>query len=200
MRTFREMALALSQDSITEKEFNPIESLFLLHEGVIYPIKIKIPADYSIEELNKRFKDFIHFSNTKGTFYKNGKIYIKISGKESIKEIEGMISHEMIHAVQDERSKGKFLKFRDALNGILEKYLEMTDSELLKHKDEILKITHRIKKDNPYEKMAYAYQMVSTFKGRKSLKEMIDLSKNLFNLNDKEYLKYLGIYYMNIKD
>ncbi len=174
----------------------------LINEGIIIPIDFKVTT-LDLEELNSNnvFKNLnIIFTNNEDSFYKGGVINIGIKNVTNKTQLSSLIGHELIHAIQDERSKGKYLNYIHKLDNILKLKIRSGKYFLedLKRLSGINNTSFLFK--NPYERMAYAYQMVKEFKNNFSIGELIQLIQLLypeFN-KDKQFLKYLYQYYENI--
>ncbi len=180
----------------------PAYSNAILSEGIIIPNMMtvntldveKLNNDSNMKELNIEFVD-----NVEGGWYREGKIIIGMIGIESKQQLSSLIGHELIHAIQDEKSKSKFMNFAKVLDSKLQK---SKDIESFKHK--LDKNDFKINFDNPYEKMAYAYQFVSEYKSviNKSIEDLIEFIYDAypeFN-KDKKFLKYTYQFYEKLGD
>ena len=176
----------------------------MTNEGVIYPINITIDTlDVDILNSQSKYKLMnIKFFNDNLRYYKNGHIHIGVYDT-NLKSLELILQHEIIHAIQDERSQSKFNNYKQSLiNGLLKKYANNRLLDINKEKNKIVIIT---KFNNPYEKMAYAFMLVKEYKmldiDDPSVESLLSIAKIQYKniKQDKQFKKYVGIYYQGLK-
>lgn len=201
MKTFEQllMDMRISHERSPLINDQPFKLYDLMSEGVIIPIDLKVNS-LDVNELNnneefKKLKIFFDNSST-DSYYYNNKISIGTKDVRSKTELASRIGHELIHAVQDERSSKKYLNFHDGLEQLWKKAKKELDLDTLyKLRDEITSIQNF---KNPYERMAYAYAFVKLGKENdNTLNEILNLVLKAYPefKNDKQFMKYLYQYY-----
>ena len=177
----------------------------IIHEAVITPESIEIKSSLDdLASLNHEFSKlkiiFKQIDNPKNLYgyYKqeNDEIYILYSIKNSKKEIEAMIGHEMIHRAQNKKSKGYYFdrakKLTAEINKLADEYNITQNAEVLN----LYKQKSKFKDfDDSYEQMAYVYQ---TVKENPDLtpNQLIQYFKNLGFKIDYRLKKYIGMYWL----
>ncbi len=184
--------------------FPDLHNSKLMSEGIIIPITFKLKS-LNVDYLNNNqiLKDLnITFNKADESFYKDGRITIGIKSISTIEQLSSKIGHELIHAIQDERSKKQYLNFHNSLEKLWNKSLSKLDS-LSPSDIKDLRSSIILKRDflNPYEKMAYAYEIVSQAKLKSvRIEHIIQWINEVYPefTKDKQFLKYLYEYYTNI--
>lgn len=181
-------------------------------EAVIEPEKIKVNS-YNEEVLNDDFKKYniiFHNGYSLSGYYDKQKDEINIyySEKDSFKEIEAMIGHEMVHKVQHKRSDKYFeqsKKIIDIINSNnlkLQELFSINTIESMKEWEKLRKQNIKIHNDflynSVFEKMAYAYQEVK-LNTSGNIKDIIDKLERSGFVIDYKLKKYIGMYWL-IKD
>lgn len=177
----------------------------IIHEAVITPELIEIKSSLDdLVSLNQEFSKLkIIFKQTDNPkklhgYYKqeNDEIYILYSIKNSKKEIEAMIGHEMIHRAQNKKSKGYYFdrakKLTAEINKLADEYNITQNAEVLN----LYKQKSKFKDfDDSYEQMAYVYQIV---KENPDLtpNQLIQYFKNFGFKIDFKLKKYIGMYWL----
>ncbi len=172
-------------------EAPPSVNSLLITEGIIFPLNVKLSDDdIDVNTLNNmsKFRDMnILFGYDifpdGGGAYRDGKILIDIKGVRTARELINLIRHEIIHAIQDERSQGKFNSWKSV--------------------DIFHKNPNKIFFNNPYERMAYAFQFVTNYKDHIENGSFEDMYYKILKAypefkNDKQFKTYLGRYYTEI--
>lgn len=170
----------------------------IILENIIEPYNINIKT-HDIKKLNKQFKkEKIIFNNGElRAFYnqEDNTIEVFISEKDNFRAIEAMIGHEMIHREQNKRSGKNYFKQSKKLVNRINNLIPLVNKGDEKAVKEQEKLLDYFMKSSPYEQMAYAYQIVKTYKN-KTPREMIKiLEKNNLKV-DKKMLKYIGMYWL----
>lgn len=170
-----------------------------LNEGIIIPNTVIIKT-LDVDELNsdEEFKALnITFITSKDSYYKNGKIFIGMKDINSKSELSSKIGHELIHAIQDEKSNKRYLNFHNNLEKLWKKFIQNKGSQLELNliRNTIIEIRDF---KNPYERMAYAYEFVSIGKNLGyNLHEIIKFTLDVFPefQKDKQYMTYMYKYF-----
>lgn len=207
---------------LIEKEIEQIQThndniikidLFLC-EAVIEPEKIKINTrdeDILTKEFTKYNILFHNGGQHKLSGYydkKNDEINIFYSEKDTFKEIEAMVGHEMVHKIQHKHSHKYFEQCEKIINQInanekrLIDLFNLNTKESMKEWNQLrlknIKIYNDYLFNTVYEKMAYAYQEVKlNTSGR--ISDIISKLERMGFVVDNKLRKYIGMYWL-IKD
>lgn len=184
-----------------DKAINSRED-FVILEAIIEPALLKIKSDISdIDSINdefKSFKIFFTYGNDLSGYYKQkeDEIHISILKNSPKSEIEAMIGHELIHREQNKRSGVNYLKQAEKwykeVNKLALEFNKSQDTNIL---DQYRSRLDYFTKNNPYEQMAYAYQVVKE-NPNYSPSDVVNFFKTYGFTIDVKLKKYIGMYYL----
>jgi hypothetical protein len=187
-----------------------------IQEAIIVPKKLNIKTT-DVDKLNSQFAgtilDFVEVDdiNATGGGYRPelDEIEIRVFPGMDLNTLEALVNHEIIHSIQDEKSGMRMqaeLEKEQAARKEIEKQIAKTDKNNPKAKQLIKDLSNWQTKHNfgtHEEKMAYAYMFVK-MSNKNKIKNVSDVIRNAedwleFKI-DKQFKKYIGMYWMVRKD